>query len=181
MDYNERLLELEKEKERIIKEAEKEGYIKVNGRLIKKHYVPVIEFLIYTETLYEEEGRYKIAKGTFIIDEDTFGVMKSVEDEEEFWECIINYCEDYLPNNFYDILDDFGNYDLEKISQMITEDEAIDFYWQLEENRNLFSNEVYFNCDRGRGFISIYKMPINEYKRKNDEVFIKMDKYLRPY
>ena len=179
MDYNKELLKLEFERIKLMKEAKLKGYIKINEKYIKEDFVPVIEFYMNVKALHESTGTYLIIKNIVPISEEYFQIIKTSTTMDEIMDSLIYFRTTEQLLSLFEAFDYLGNYDFNEIFKTLSEKEALEFYWKLKNNSEFFGKELTMECESGEGYISIYKMPIQDFFKKEEDVYIKLKKYLR--
>lgn len=176
MDYINKLKELDKKRDNIIKEATINGYIYKDDKLIKRTKLPVVEFYCRSESLYESYGEFKFSRKFFYISDDFFNKMKEIDKSSDNKEKVL-----YEILNELRILDGFNVIEehLDMFYDGIEKDDIIDIincedmdeYYGCSKSYNRdYCMELSFKKEdgSGQGYFSIYKINYDELNKYNE-------------
>jgi hypothetical protein len=177
MDYNLELTKLKYEEKKLIQQAVKDGFKLVNGELIKKEYIPVIEVYARANTNYEAYGSFYFLKKIIPITNEQLNEIKKLKQDE-----------DTLANNFvfngtlskianldslYEILD-WGNFNEKSITNIV---EDLEEEYVLVDGQKLYL-EFFFGSENMEGYISVFDMKSDSFENLQQE---NIEQYFHKY
>lgn len=175
-NYNEKL-------QKLIEEAEKDGYKLSDTGFIKTEDImfPVMEVFFVHNTTYEEFGRFYIYKRTVKISQEDYDKIVTYAKENDYKSIKCNY------NNGDELLKeiiykndksgiDFSSFTIGGNIEIRYSDYHV--YSDADECVDLFLTKENENDDFPRGYISFYKMKLEDFV-KAEAVDFRLEKFMR--